>query len=427
MENLSHMTEKSNAALDDSLRAYLVSRRAEQFSFLSNIVRVNSENPPGDVGTLVDKLDRLLGAMDLSVQRRPVDGERAAALGRAPYDNLVVALDFGDAPTTGPKIVLAAHADTLPAGPGWTRAPQGATIDDGRMYGRGASDGKGDLAAYVFAMIALRDCTEGLTGRVELQITFDGAIGGALGFQHLLAVGGDRPDYAVVPGVADAVGTTATGVLDLDVDVVGRAAPAGVPQGGADALEATAAILSELYRHRDTLEKRRSTTDGIGTPTLVVTEVRGGDGALSVPDRVRLLVDRRLLPEEDPRAVQSELTNLIGHAVVSVPGVVCKVRRRRLLPAVVPGTATAPLIACLRDAVENLGEPRPDVYGTAYETPAREFAAAGVPVAMYGAGRAESAGRTAVHADESVELDTIRVATEALSLALANLLATTPS
>jgi succinyl-diaminopimelate desuccinylase len=142
-----------------------------------------------------------------------------------------------------------------------------------------------------------------------------------------------------------------------------------------------------------------------------------------VPDAVRLLVDRRLLPEEDAETVQSELTNLIGRAVVAVPGVVCKVRRSRLLPAVVRSDAVEPLVAALRDAVEGLGEPRPGIYGTAYETLAREFAAAGVPVVMFGTGRAASVGRMALGADESLELDNVRVATEALALALAKLLA----
>lgn len=422
MEKLSQMTGKSNAGFAEAIKAYLVGRRAEQFAFLSNMVRVNSENPPGQVAKLADKLVVMLESMELPVRRQPVDAERAAELGREPYDNLTVELEFGQSPGTGRHIVLAAHADTPPAGAGWTRLPQGAAIDDGRMFGRGVSEGKGDISAYVFAMAALKDCADGLSGRVELQITFDGITGSWLGAHKLLEVAGDRPDFAVVPGATDAVGATATGVLDLDVDVVGRAVPVGVPQGGADAIEATAIILAELYKHRGVLAKRRSEVEGIGAPTLVVTEVAGGDGALYVPDAVRLLVDRRLLPEEDPKVVQSELTNLIGRAVVAVPGVVCKVRRRRLLPAVVPSDKSEILVSALRDAVEQLGEPRPGIYGTAYETLAREFAAAGVPVAMFGTGEAGSVGRMALSTDESLKLDNVRVATEALALALAELL-----
>ncbi|MEK9753835.1 MAG: hypothetical protein VW338_11600 [Rhodospirillaceae bacterium] len=140
------MTEKSNAAFADALKAYLVGRRAEQFAFLSNMVRINSENPPGDVGKLVDKLERMLMDLELPIRRLPVDADFAAEHGREPYDNLSVLLDFGDKPAAGPRIVLAAHADTPPAGPGWTRKPQSSAIDDGRMYGRGVSEGKGDIA-----------------------------------------------------------------------------------------------------------------------------------------------------------------------------------------------------------------------------------------------------------------------------------------
>lgn len=416
------MPEKSNETLEQILRGYLVSRRAEQFSFLASLVRVNSENPPGDVTRMVDKLKSMLGAMGFEVTGHPVDADAAAAIGREVYDNLVVTQSFGASPESGPHVVLAAQADTLPAGAGWSRDPQGAVIDEGRMFGRGVSEGKGDLAAYVLALQALRDCATELSGRISLMITFDGATGGDLGFQRLLADASALPDFAVVPGVAEAIGTTATGVLDLDVEIRGQAAPPGVPHLGADAIEATAAILRDLYKYRDSIGQRRSEVEGIGAPTLVVTEMSGGNGALSVPDRVDLVVDRRLLPEEDAGRVQSEITNIIGRAVVSVPGAICKVRRRRLLPAVVPGPSVDPLLERLRAAGDTVSGTRPGTFGTAFETPIRDFAKAGVPVVMYGAGNADSGGHMAARADEWLKLDSLRTATEVLVLALAEML-----
>ncbi len=404
------------------LRDYLVARRAEQFAFLSALVRINSENPPGNTAAVVEKLAELFVGQDLTVNHRPVDTDAALALGRAPYDNMVVCLEFGDDPSAGPMLVLACHADTAPAGQDWTHDPQGAVIDGGRMFGRGVSDGKGDLAAYVYAMLAVRDCARGLQGRVELQVGFDGASGGDLGPHRMLAEAERMPDFAIVPGAARAIGTTATGVLDLDVSIKGVPAPAGAPQTGADALEGAAAVLNALYRHRDTLSARTSEVEGIGSPTLVVTEIRGGEGALAVPGEVTMLVDRRLLPEEDANAVESEVTNIIGRAAAPVQGVVCRVRRRRLLPAVVPGEEVSKLRDLLSKAGDSVTEERPAIYGAAFETSARDFAAAGVPVVMYGAGSVGAGGHMATRPDEAVVLDDLRVATEVLANTIVELL-----
>jgi succinyl-diaminopimelate desuccinylase len=154
----------------------------------------------------------------------------------------------------------------------------------------------------------------------------------------------------------------------------------------------------------------------------VVTEIRGGAGALAVPDRVTLLVDRRLLPEEDPKAVESELTNIIGRAAAPVPGVVCRVRRRRLLPAVLPGDEVKPLVEKLRAAGQEVVGERPAVYGAAFETSARDFAAAGVPVVMYGAGGVGASGHMATRPDEALTLDDLRIATEVLANVIVELL-----
>jgi succinyl-diaminopimelate desuccinylase len=424
------MADKSNEPENitpPSLGSFLVERRAEQFSFLSSLVRTNSENPPGETVAMAEKLTQLLNDMEFSVEAHPVDADAAAAQSRGAFENLVVSVPFGDESSAGPTIVLAAHMDTPPAGADWTRDPQGAEIDDGRMYGRGVSDGKGDLAAYVYALAALRECAAGLVGRVDIQVTFDGATGGDLGVKSLLDSGDQAPNFAIVPGAARAIGSTVTGVLDLDVVIKGASAPAGVPQAGADALEAAASVLAALYKYRDGLRGQKSEVEGIGSPTLVVTEIRGGDGALTVPDRVTLLVDRRLLPEEDAAVVENGLTNIIGRAVAAVSGVVGRVRRRRLLPAVLPGDAVAPLLDALSRAGKQVEDRRPAVYGAAFETLARDFAAAGVPVVLYGAGRVGGGrdgggGHMATRADEALELDDLRVATEVLAVALADLL-----
>ncbi len=414
------MADKSNELAIEALGDFLVSRQADQFAFLSALVRVNSENPPGNRGAMAAKLVELLEHLEFSakVESPPNDREAKNESKRpgAPAPQfLTIEMAFGDDPDSGPKILLATHTDTPPAGSGWTRDPQGAEIDGGQIYGRGVSDGKGDLAAYVFAVLALNKCSAGLNGRVQLRVSLDSRDN----------LPGLRADFAVVPGGAKAIGTTATGVLTLEVEINDINTPANVPNAGADAVEAAANVLAALYDHRDSLSKRSSDVVGIGAPTLVVPRIQGGEGALSVPNQVKLIIDRRLLPEEDASQVVSEITNIVGRAVVAIPGVVCKVRRLCHLPAIVPNDAVEPLLGVLRREGEQVvGKPLA-TYGTACETAARLYAGADVPVVMYGAGAVGSEECMATRADEALDLDDVRVATLVLARTLANLLSST--
>ena len=414
------MADKSNKPAIEALGDFLVSRQADQFAFLSALVRVNSENPPGNRGAMTAKLVELLEHLELSANLEPppndTDAKNENKGPGAPVPQfLTIDMAFGDKPDSGPKIALATHTDTPPAGSGWTRDPQGAEIEDGQIYGLGVSDGKGDLAAYVFAVLALHKCSAGLNGRVQLRISLDSRDN----------LPGLRADFAILPGASKAIGTTATGVLTFEVEINDINIPVSVPNAGAGVVEASAKVLAALYDHRDTLSKRSSDVVGIGAPTLVVPRIQGGEGALTVPNQAKLTIYRRLLPEEDAAQVVSEITNVVGRAVVAIPGVVCKVRRLCHLPAIVPNDAVEPLLDVLRREGEQVvGEPLA-TYGTACETPARLYAGAGVPVVMYGTGAAASKECAAARADEALDLDDVRVATQVLTMTLANLLSST--
>src|SRR5439155_15864471 len=74
----------------------------------------------------------------------------------------------------GPHLLLTGHIDTVPVGEGWTRDPHGAEMAGGRLFGRGACDMKGGLAAMLGAIVALRARGE----RQDGAVAFAGAGGG---------------------------------------------------------------------------------------------------------------------------------------------------------------------------------------------------------------------------------------------------------
>ena len=133
-------------------------------------------------------------------------------------------------------------------------------------------------------------------------------------------------------------------------------------------------------------------------------------------------LDRRLIPEEDPKAVEAGLTNLIAITASRFDGIVCRIRRLRLWPPMKPGPGTDKLSGTLeRQAAEVMGGPI-WVYGVPFDANSRHYAALDIPTVLYGAGPATMADAHAGEADERLVLDDLRKATEIVALSLADFL-----
>ena len=121
---------------------------ARETEFLAELVKVASDNPPGDCAPHAQRARELLRSLGLEVEVYDVPRSAVAATGMISATNLIVRHRFGD----GPVIALNAHGDVVPAGLGWRFDPYGATIEEGPhgpvMYGRGAAVSKSDFATY---------------------------------------------------------------------------------------------------------------------------------------------------------------------------------------------------------------------------------------------------------------------------------------
>jgi acetylornithine deacetylase/succinyl-diaminopimelate desuccinylase-like protein len=404
-----------------NIGAFLEGEQAAQQRFLAELVRVPSDNPPGDCAPHAERTAALLEAFGFTVERHVVPEAMCRAQGLVRVTNLVVRERFGD----GPVVALNAHGDVVPPGEGWTHDPYGAEVVDGWIYGRGAAVSKSDFATYAFALLALRRVRETLGGTVELHFTYDEESGGEVGPALLLREGISRPDLAIGAGFSYGVTIAHNGCLHLEVQVDGRSAHAAKPETGVDALEAATAILSALYRFRAVLAQRVSATPGIGSAKLTVGLIRGGINTNVVPDRVVMRLDRRIIPEESAEAAEAELRQLIAEAVAAFPRAAVEVRRvllaRPLVP--LPGAARIAELLCAR-ASEIFGE-TVATGGVPLYTDARHYAACGVPIVLYGAGPHTIEEANAHRADERVSLSDLFRATRVVALALHDLLART--
>jgi acetylornithine deacetylase/succinyl-diaminopimelate desuccinylase-like protein len=415
------------SALETQLGKIVNTGFAAECNFLAEVVKVPTDNPPGDCAAHAQRVRSLLEGMGLPVEAHPVPVDSVRAVGMISATNLIVRHRFGNG---GPCIALNAHGDVVPPGLGWTRDPYGAEIVSDpthgpTMYGRGVAVSKSDFATYAYALRALQELANSghaLNGSVELHFTYDEEVGGEIGPRLLLAEGLSKPDYAISAGFSYAVTTAHNGCLHLEVTVRGRQGHAAMPESGIDALAAATGILKSIYDSRETLKARRSAVSGITHPTVNVGLIEGGINTNVVPDRVTFRIDRRMIPEEKPEQAEAELRGIIERAGAAFSGIRVEIRRVLLaLPLVhVPGAER------LTQALQRHGETFFGVpiaeHGVPLYTDARHYAKAGIPTVLYGAGPRTLAEANGHAADECLRLNDLRRATATVACAIAEIL-----
>ena len=388
-----------------------------QVELLKALVRVPSDNPPGDCAPHAQAAKALLEKLGFKVETHKVPDQIAQKHGMASVTNLVIRERFGP----GPVIALNAHGDVVPPGQGWTHNPYGAVEQDGAIYGRGAAVSKSDFSTYAFAMLALKDDSAGLNGTVELHLTYDEETGGFVGPKWLLDEKITEPDYAISAGFSYAVVTAHNGVLHLEVTVKGRQAHAAMPESGADALEAATGVLAALYKERKRLAKKKSKSPGIGSAKLTVGQISGGFATNVVPDVVTLRLDRRLIPEENGIKVEKDLTALIKRAAKGT-GISVDCRRIILAEPLRPVAGVENLIEPIRRHAKRELKVAIPVKGVPLYTDARHYSAAGIPTVLYGAGPRSILEANAHAANEHVILSDLKAATKIVEATLRDML-----
>ncbi|HVO15198.1 MAG TPA: M20/M25/M40 family metallo-hydrolase [Alphaproteobacteria bacterium] len=412
--------------LAEHVAGFVAREFLRETGFLAALVRVPSDNPPGDCAAHAARVRAMLHDLGFAVEAHEVPKAEVEAVGMISATNLVVRHRFGD----GPVVALNAHGDVVPPGLGWRHKPYGAEIEDGphgpTMYGRGVAVSKSDFATYTWALLALMDAAAAgakFAGTVELHFTYDEEAGGEIGPKWLLDRGFTRPDFAIGAGFSYSVVTAHNGCLHLEVTATGKQAHAAMPETGADALEAATAILAALYASRPALAATTSRIAGIKSPTLNVGLISGGINTNVVPDRVAFRLDRRIVPEENPAEVEAELRRQIAAVAERFPRIQVEVRRVLLAKPLAPRPGWEKIAEAIqRHGRAVLGVDIP-VAGVPLYTDARHYADHGVPIVLYGAGPRTLLEANGHNADENLRLNDLKAATQVVALAVADLLA----
>ncbi len=301
---------------------YIEKHQEQLLGTAQALVRVDTVNPPGhNYQAMTDALlERCQGlGMSAKVHRVP-DPEVRRVLGSAefPRYNLIARWDAG-LPQT---VHFNAHYDVVPCAGQWRfGSPFEPGLAGGALYGRGAGDMKGSIAALLMAVEALKAQDVQPAFNVECSFTADEETGGQLGAGWIVHKGLVNADFAVVcEGAAGTqVGCGHNGVLWLEVELTGKAAHASRPEQGVNAFEAMVDVVQKLRAYKARLnaaEHRYVDSDGEArNPTLNIGGTfsgGAGDKINTVPARARFSLDRRLVPGEQIAAVERGLRRAVA-------------------------------------------------------------------------------------------------------------------
>ncbi|MRD46097.1 ArgE/DapE family deacylase [Caenimonas koreensis DSM 17982] len=402
----------------DKLDAWIDTHFDDEVRFLQELVRVPTDTPPGNNAPHAHRTAQLLREFGFDAKQHAVPEAEVRAQGMESITNLIVRREYG----AGRTVALNAHGDVVPPGEGWTHEPYGGEIEGGKLYGRAAAVSKSDFASFTFAVRALESLHAKLNGAVELHFTYDEEFGGELGPGYLLRHGLTKPDLMIAAGFSYEVVTAHNGCLQMEVTVHGKMAHAAIPHTGVDALQAAVKILNALYAENERYRAVTSQVTGISHPYLNVGRIEGGTNTNVVPGKVVFKLDRRMIPEEDPVAVEASIRNVIAKAAAQCEGVSVDIKRLLLARSMRPLPGNQPLV----DAIQKHGKAVFGVdipaMGTPLYTDVRLYAEAGIPGVIYGAGPRTVLESNAKRADEHLVLEDLRRATKVIARTLLDLL-----
>ena len=409
----------------EKIDAWIDAHFDEQTRFLQALIQVPTDTPPGNNTPHALRAAELIEAMGLPVEKHEVPQAEVEAAGLQSITNLVARRHYGDG---GRTIALNAHGDVVPPGEGWTKNPYGGEIENGKIYGRAAAVSKCDFSTFTFAVRALEAVAKPTQGGIELIFTYDEEFGGEVGPAWLLQHKIIQPDLVIAAGFSYQVITAHNGCLQMELTVHGKMAHAAVPHTGIDALQGANRILTALFAQNALYQNITSKVEGITHPYLNVGFISGGTNTNVVPGKVVIKLDRRMIPEEDPVAVEASIRAVIDAAVADFnegrtdDGIHVDVRRMLLSKALKPLPGHKPLAEALQRNASTIFNEAIPACGTPLYTDVRIFGEAGIPGVLYGAGPRTVLESHAKRADERLDLEDLRRATKVVARSLHDLL-----
>lgn len=357
---------------------------------LAELVRINSVNPNYDGGVdeaeLADYVECFFARRSVATWRQSVLPGRPNVLARIPGRN------------PHRRIVLEAHMDTVSAS-GMTIDPWLPEIRDGRLYGRGACDTKGGLAAMMHAVASLAErrieppCEVLFAATIDEEFSYRGVAAFCRDdpFERTRKEGdrGLRADAAIVAEPTSLKMVVASkGLVRWKIETRGRAAHSAKPHLGVSAIEKMAAVIAAIQA--DSLRLAEHTHPLLGPATCNIGLIRGGQQINFVPDRCEIEIDRRMLPGESCESVLAHYQAMLDQLAAVDPDFEAQMHPPMLTDVPLETDANCEAAETMSAVLRGLGLDAAPI-GVPFCSDASKFGAIGIPSMIFGPGSIDQA------------------------------------
>ena len=370
--------------MKDHIVNYIQEQEEEIVRLSTELISANTTNPPGNEYLAVDVIKKYFSA----------HGIRYDTFEKAPgRTNIIGSIGKGS-----PTLLVACHLDVVPAGDGWETDPFKSVVKDGRIFGRGANDNKGQMAPMLVLAKLLKDNESKLNGTLLLVGAADEEKGSSLGLEYLLDECGITADYAIIPDVANnmkIIDVGEKGALFLNITSYGKQSHGSTPEKGINAIWNMIELLNQVKE----LKHKCTSHELFSPPTLNLGTISGGAAHNIVPAKCEAKLDIRYLPGETEKEILDNIYKIIASIENHNPTAKFDITiDTHLPPTQIP--ADNPLISLISKHTESILGTRPIPIGFSGVTVCKQLIEKGIMAVGFGPGDEDQAHI----ANESIEI-----------------------
>jgi len=275
-------------------------KKSRLIKLTQQLIRIDSQNPPGDESAIADFVRSFLLNLGLKVKVYEFEKKRSNVLGYLGNKN------------NKHSMLITPHLDTVPAGKNWKYKPFSGKVVGDKIYGLGSTDCKCNLASCLEVINSLVEDKKILSYNLILAATADEECGSGLGLIPLLENKILKPDAVLVLDADDfEIIVAQKGLIHLMVKVNGRRAHGAYPYLGVNAIEIALDVIKQLKAFKFPYTKNKYLKE----PTLNVGTIKGGDKVNVVADWAEFELDFRFLPGTKAQDILKVLKLILKQSV----------------------------------------------------------------------------------------------------------------
>ena len=377
-------------------------QESEVVELLQALIQARSDFPPGDCRTAVSVIANKLTEANIPFE----------ILAQSTHQpNLIATMPGAD---DGKTLMYHAHIDTVAPGDeaAWTHPPFSGTVEDRRIYGRGAGDDKSSVVAQIMALVTLARAGVDVNGRFQVAVVADEESGALQGTRWLRDNNHLQPDFLVVgEQTNNQVAIAERVACGIDLTIFGKSTHGAMTWAGDNAILKTARVLNWLeQKHFPQLATKLHPY--LPPATLNIGKITGGLQWNIVPDTCKVEMDRRLLPGETREAAMEEIRDLLNQYNDTVEPLEFELFSTGKVAPNIDTAPDEPFVQCAQDALQAITQKPETLTGYVQTSDGRWFAGDGFPIIIFG-----PSDPVVGHAvDEHVTIDQLVDATRFLTL-----------